>query len=220
MSKDSFNFLTKYLATFSSDDANIMSEAKGEAVRAVMEFVKAPDMFQCSLHEASVWKLGVIRLSSEGMLSFIAYQRKDFTYYNGSLHLEKQRSKHNLGITPAQSPKEQAVSSYKPQVYHVTDQMDQLNQIIIVSRCSDCLFRPNQWVALRSKLSMWRAVLNVRIEILAAVDEEDGVARWQITWLGIHKMRDQNTASMLSIWEVVADHVLLKILETMVSSTM
>ncbi|KAI3938447.1 hypothetical protein MKW98_015346, partial [Papaver atlanticum] len=38
--KDSFNFLTKYLATFSSDDANIMSEAKGGAVRAVMEFVK------------------------------------------------------------------------------------------------------------------------------------------------------------------------------------
>ncbi|RZC78651.1 hypothetical protein C5167_002870 [Papaver somniferum] len=45
------------------------------------------------------------------------------------------------------------------------------------------------------------AVLNVCIEILAAVYEEDGVARWQITWLSIHKMRDQNTASMISIWE-------------------
>ncbi|KAG9441777.1 hypothetical protein H6P81_017631 [Aristolochia fimbriata] len=45
--KDSFNFLTKYLATLSGEDAYTMSEAKEEAVRAIIEFVKAPDMFQC-----------------------------------------------------------------------------------------------------------------------------------------------------------------------------
>ncbi|KAK0575161.1 hypothetical protein LWI29_034805 [Acer saccharum] len=48
-SKDSFKFLTKYLATFSGEDASTMGEAKEEAVRTIIEFVKAPDMFQCDL---------------------------------------------------------------------------------------------------------------------------------------------------------------------------
>ncbi|KAJ9173178.1 hypothetical protein P3X46_016341 [Hevea brasiliensis] len=47
--KDSFKFLTKYLATFSGEDAYAMGEAKEEAVRTIIEFVKAPDMFQCDL---------------------------------------------------------------------------------------------------------------------------------------------------------------------------
>ncbi|KAK4271912.1 hypothetical protein QN277_020535 [Acacia crassicarpa] len=49
MAKDSLKFLTKYLATFSGEDASALSEAKEEAVRAVVEFVKVPDMFQCDL---------------------------------------------------------------------------------------------------------------------------------------------------------------------------
>ncbi|KAE8661358.1 putative SP1L [Hibiscus syriacus] len=44
--KDSFKFLTKYLATFSGEDSYVMSEAKEEAVHAIVEFVKAPDTFQ------------------------------------------------------------------------------------------------------------------------------------------------------------------------------
>ncbi|KAJ4707280.1 Eukaryotic translation initiation factor 3 subunit M [Melia azedarach] len=48
-SKDSFKFLTKYLATFSDEDAHTMGEAKEEAVRTIIEFVKASDMFQCDL---------------------------------------------------------------------------------------------------------------------------------------------------------------------------
>ena len=46
LGKDYFKFLTKYLATFSGEDAYTMSEAKEEAVRTIMEFVRAPDMFQ------------------------------------------------------------------------------------------------------------------------------------------------------------------------------
>lgn len=46
MAKDSLKFLTRYLATFSGEDAHALSEAKEEAVRAVVEFVKAPDIFQ------------------------------------------------------------------------------------------------------------------------------------------------------------------------------
>lgn len=48
-SKDSFKFLTKYLATFSGEDAYTMGEAKEEAVRTIIEFVKAPDMFQVNM---------------------------------------------------------------------------------------------------------------------------------------------------------------------------
>ena len=34
------------MATFSSEDADALSEAKDVAVQAIVEFVKAPDMFQ------------------------------------------------------------------------------------------------------------------------------------------------------------------------------
>ncbi|KAH0933760.1 hypothetical protein HID58_010877 [Brassica napus] len=45
--KESLKFLTKYLATFSNEDA--LDEAKEEAVRAIIEFVKASSIFQCDL---------------------------------------------------------------------------------------------------------------------------------------------------------------------------
>lgn len=48
-SKDSFKFLTKYLATFTGEDAHTLGEAKEEAVHTIIEFVKSPDMFQCDL---------------------------------------------------------------------------------------------------------------------------------------------------------------------------
>lgn len=48
LAKDSLKFLTKYLETFSGEDAQALSEAKEEAVRAVVEFVRAPDIFQVS----------------------------------------------------------------------------------------------------------------------------------------------------------------------------
>lgn len=52
-SKDSFAFLNKYLATFSGsgEDAYTMNDAKEEAVRAIIEFVKSPDIFQVSSFE-------------------------------------------------------------------------------------------------------------------------------------------------------------------------
>ncbi|CAM8933425.1 unnamed protein product [Rhodiola kirilowii] len=47
--KDSFKFLDKYLSTFSGEDISALGVAKGEAVKAIVEFIKAPDMFQCDL---------------------------------------------------------------------------------------------------------------------------------------------------------------------------
>ena len=46
MSKDAFKFLTSYLATFLGDDSHVLSEAKEEAACAIVEFVRAPDIFQ------------------------------------------------------------------------------------------------------------------------------------------------------------------------------
>ncbi|CAA6668268.1 unnamed protein product [Spirodela intermedia] len=46
MGKESLSFLIKYLGTFSTEDAYVLSEAKEEAARAIIEFVKSPDMFQ------------------------------------------------------------------------------------------------------------------------------------------------------------------------------
>ena len=38
--------LGEVLATFAGEDASTLNEAKEEAVRAVIEFVRSPDMFQ------------------------------------------------------------------------------------------------------------------------------------------------------------------------------
>ncbi|RXI09522.1 hypothetical protein DVH24_006199 [Malus domestica] len=46
LGKGVFQFLTKYLATFSGEDVHTLSKAKEEAVRTIVEFVKASDMFQ------------------------------------------------------------------------------------------------------------------------------------------------------------------------------
>lgn len=48
MSKESFAFLSKYLTTFSTEEALAMNEEKEEAARAIIEFVKSPDMLQVS----------------------------------------------------------------------------------------------------------------------------------------------------------------------------
>ncbi|CAJ1977912.1 unnamed protein product [Sphenostylis stenocarpa] len=49
VSKDALKFLTRYLATFSGEDAQVLIEAKEEAAHAIVEFVRAPDIFQCDL---------------------------------------------------------------------------------------------------------------------------------------------------------------------------
>ncbi|KAL0784632.1 uncharacterized protein LOC106432581 isoform X1 [Brassica napus] len=49
LAKESLQFVTRYLATFSNEDAHVLSEAKDEAVRAAIDFIKAPSIFQCDL---------------------------------------------------------------------------------------------------------------------------------------------------------------------------
>ncbi|KAI3953711.1 hypothetical protein MKW98_017535 [Papaver atlanticum] len=216
MSKDSFNFLTKYLATFSSDDANIMSEAKGEAVRAVMEFVKAPDMFQCDLLDmpavaqleqdgnyAWVYQLLKIFLTQR-LKAYIAFQAENDTamtesgiVFEDCMTKMRLLSLADLGSNESgEIPYAMVANTLMIQDDEVEEwivkaiaaklldcKMDQLNQTVIVSRCSDRLFGPNQWVALRSKLSMWRGnIANVITTIQANKLVEDAS---QVTGQGV-----------------------------------
>ena len=48
--KEYLSFLIKYLASFSLEDAYALSEAKAEAAKAIIEFVKTPDLFQVLDH--------------------------------------------------------------------------------------------------------------------------------------------------------------------------
>jgi hypothetical protein len=54
MAKEYFNFLNKYLATFkgSDDESGIIGDAKEEAVAAIIEFVKSPNLFQVFVYSS------------------------------------------------------------------------------------------------------------------------------------------------------------------------
>ncbi|KAH9296227.1 hypothetical protein KI387_039815 [Taxus chinensis] len=65
--KDSYSFLIKCLSTFDGEDAYTLSEAKEESVRAIIEFVKAPDMFQCDLLDMAA----VAQLEKDGKYALV-----------------------------------------------------------------------------------------------------------------------------------------------------
>mmetsp|Transcript_32908 Transcript_32908/g.104763 ORF Transcript_32908/g.104763 Transcript_32908/m.104763 type:complete len:287 (-) Transcript_32908:68-928(-) len=52
-SRSSFDFLLSYLSTFEGAPAGALAAVKEEAVRAVVEFIKSPDNFQCDLLDMS-----------------------------------------------------------------------------------------------------------------------------------------------------------------------
>ncbi|KAG9130076.1 hypothetical protein Leryth_012828 [Lithospermum erythrorhizon] len=182
--KESFRYLTKYLATFSGED-----EAKEEAVRAVIEFVKAPDMFQCDLlgmpavlqlekdaKYALVYQLLKIFLTQrlDAYLDFQAANSSLLTGH-GLVHedcIEKMRlislvdlGLHESGRIPYSVIKEtlriedNEVESWV--VKGITSKLldckiDQMNQVVIVSRCTERVFGHHQWESLRTKLTTWR----------------------------------------------------------------
>ncbi|KAK9116081.1 hypothetical protein Sjap_015028 [Stephania japonica] len=207
-SKDSFNFLTKYLATFSGEDAYVMSEAKEEAVRAIVEFVKAPGMFQCKLLDmpavGQLEKDGKYALAYQ-LLKIFLMQRLDayldFQAANSTLlksyglvHedcITKMRlmSLIDLGsngsgeISYALIKDTLRIADEEVELWVVKAiseklldcKMDQMNQTVIVSRCTERLFGMEQWQALRSKLAAWRGnVASVISTIQANKAAEDG----------------------------------------------
>ncbi|XVF58447.1 hypothetical protein PTKIN_Ptkin07bG0067600 [Pterospermum kingtungense] len=187
--KDSFKFLTKYLATFSGEDSYIMGEAKEEAVRAIIEFVKAPDMFQCDLFGlpavgqlekdakyALVYQLLNIFLTQR-LDAYLEFQAANSTLMKsyGLVHedcITKMRlmslvdlGSNESGQIPYDHIKDTLrINDDEVELWVVKAitakliecKMDQMNQVVIVSRCTERIFGQHQWQSLRSKLATWR----------------------------------------------------------------
>ncbi|XWS44413.1 hypothetical protein CRYUN_Cryun15aG0043300 [Craigia yunnanensis] len=187
--KDSFKFLNKYLATFSGEDSYTMSEAKEEAVHTVIEFVKAPDMFQCDLLDmpavgqlekdakyALVYQLLKIFLTQR-LDAYLEFQAANSTLMKsyGLVHedcITKMRlmslvdlGSNESGQVPYALIKDTLrINDDEVELWVVRAitaklidcKMDQMNQVVIVSRCTERLFGQHQWQSLRSKLATWR----------------------------------------------------------------
>ncbi|KZV46852.1 eukaryotic translation initiation factor 3 subunit M [Dorcoceras hygrometricum] len=211
--KDSFKFLIKYLATFSGEDASTLNEAKEEAVRAIIEFLKAPDMFQSDLHDMPV----VAQLENDPkyslvyqLLKIFVTQRLDayldfhaknptFLTSYGLVHedcVTKMRllslvdlSTNESGRAPYSLIKETLkIEGNEVELWVVKAitaklmdcRIDQMNQVVIVSRYTERDFGHQQWQALRSKLGAWRGhISNVITTIQANKITEDGTQAMQ-----------------------------------------
>ncbi|KAG2710944.1 hypothetical protein I3843_04G049600 [Carya illinoinensis] len=205
--KDSFKFLTKYLATFSGEDANTMSEAKEEAVRAIVEFVRAPDMFQCDLLDMPA--VGLLEKDAKNALIYqllkIFLTRRldaylDFHAANSTL-LKSCGLVHEDCITKmrlmslvdlASDESGQIPYSVIRDTLRINDdevelwvvkaitvklidcKMDQMNQVVLVSRYTERVFGQHQWETIQTKLGTWRAnIANVISTIQANRVVED-----------------------------------------------
>ncbi|XP_010937703.1 uncharacterized protein [Elaeis guineensis] len=215
MVKDSFAFLTKYLATFSGtgDESYAMNEAKEEAVRAVIEFVKSPDIVQCDLLDmpavgqlekdgkhALVYQLLKIFLTQrlDAYLDFHAANSTLLKSY-GLVHedcITKMRLMSLLDLSSNESG--EIPYSVIKDTLRITDEeveywvvkaitsklldckMDQMNQIVVVSRHTERVFGLSQWQSLRSKLGAWRGnIANAISTIKANKISEEGLQAMQ-----------------------------------------
>ncbi|XP_009134654.1 eukaryotic translation initiation factor 3 subunit M [Brassica rapa] len=185
--KESLKFLTKYLATFSNEDT--LDEAKEEAVRAVIEFVKASSIFQCDLLDLPA----VAQLEKDAKYAPVYQLLKIFLTQRLDAYMEFQAANaeclqtHGLvdeecvtkmrllslvdlasdesgkipytSIKDTLQVKEEEVELWivKAITAKLIDcKMDQMNQVVIVSRCSEREFGSKQWQSLRTKLATWR----------------------------------------------------------------
>ncbi|KAL3813478.1 hypothetical protein ACJIZ3_014746 [Penstemon smallii] len=187
--KDSFNFLVKYLATFSGEDASTTTEAKEEAVRAIVEFVKAPDMFQADLLDmpaiaqlekdakyAPVYQLLKIFLTQR-LDAYLEFHSTNATLLesHGLVHEDNVAKMRLISLVDIGSEESgQIPYSLIKETLQIEDneveswvvkaitaklidcRIDQMNQVVIVSRCVDRAFGHHQWQALRTKLANWR----------------------------------------------------------------
>lgn len=208
-SKESFAYLSKYLTTFSTEEALAMNEEKEEAVRAIIEFVKSPDMFQCDLPDMPAIlqlekdeKYGLVYQLLEIFLTSRLNDYLDFHAGNSTLlksyglvHedcITKMRlmslidlSCNESGeipyakVTEALRIKDDEVEYWvvKAIMSKVLDcKMDQMNQVVIVSRRTERVFGLSQWQALRSKLGNWRAnIANAISTIQSSKVADEGV---------------------------------------------
>uniref|UniRef100_A0A1J3I785 Eukaryotic translation initiation factor 3 subunit M n=1 Tax=Noccaea caerulescens TaxID=107243 RepID=A0A1J3I785_NOCCA len=187
--KEYLTFLTKYLATFSSEDAQVLDEAKEEAVRAVIEFVKASSIFQCDLLDLPavsqlekdakylpVYQLLKIFLTqrlnaytefqsaNSGFLETYGLVDEDCVTKMRLLSLVDLASGESGKIPYASIKDTLQVNEEEVELWIVKAitaklidcKMDQMNQVVIVSRCSEREFGSKQWQSLGTKLAAWR----------------------------------------------------------------
>lgn len=206
--KESFQFLTKYLATFSGEESHTVDESKEEAARAIVEFVKAPDMFQCDLLDmpavAQLEKDSKYALLYQLLKIFLTQKLDsylDFHAANSAL-LKSYGLNHEDCMTKmrlmslvdlASSESGQIPYSLIRETLQIDDseveswvvkaitvklidcKIDQMNEIVIVSRCTERVFGSHQWVMLRERLATWRAnITNLINTIQANKSAEDG----------------------------------------------
>ncbi|XP_010551801.1 PREDICTED: eukaryotic translation initiation factor 3 subunit M-like [Tarenaya hassleriana] len=208
MAKESFTSLTKYLATFSKDDSQVLAEAKEEAVRAVVEFVKAPGIFQCDLLDmpavaqlekdakyAPVFQLLKIFLTqrldaylefqnaNSGFLQTYGLVDEDCVAKMRLMSLVDLASDESGRIPYALIKDTLQINSDEVELWVVKAitaklidcKMDQMNEVILVSRCTERIFGQKQWQSLRTKLATWRDNIgNVISTIQANKITEDG----------------------------------------------
>ncbi|XP_010492404.1 PREDICTED: eukaryotic translation initiation factor 3 subunit M [Camelina sativa] len=189
LAEESLQFVTKYLATFSNEDAQVMSEAKEEAVRAIIEFFKAPSIFQCDLldmpavvqlekdpNNALVYHLLKIFLTqrldaymefqnaNSGFLQTYGLVEEDCVAKMRLLSLVDLASDESGKISYASIKNTLQVNEEEVELWVVKAitaklvdcKMDQMNQVVIVSRCAERDFGQKQWQSLRTKLAAWR----------------------------------------------------------------
>ncbi|KVH48448.1 eukaryotic translation initiation factor 3 subunit M-like [Cynara cardunculus var. scolymus] len=206
--KENIKFLTKYLATFSGEDAHTMEEAKEEAAYTIIEFVKAPDMFQCDLLEmpavaqlekdakyALVYQLLKIFLTQrlDQYLGFHTSNSELLKSY-GLVHEDCIAKMRLISMVDLASDESGQIpyplikdtlqiedDEVEPWVVKAISaklidcKIDQMNQVIKVSRYTERVFGPPQWQALRSKLATWRGnIANVITTIQANKATEEG----------------------------------------------
>ncbi|CAK9197803.1 unnamed protein product [Sphagnum jensenii] len=199
-SKESYSFLVKYLATFAGEDAVTLSEAKEEAVRAVIEFVKSPDMFQCDLLDmpalqqlskdskyAPVYRLLDIFLTRhlDAYLEFHNANAALLKNY-GLVHEECITKMRLMSLTGLASKGSGEITyAVVREALKITDdeveywivraiglklleaKMDQLRQVVIISRCIERVFGLAQWRDLLGKLTIWKDNVNNVSRIIA-----------------------------------------------------
>ncbi|KAG6530628.1 hypothetical protein ZIOFF_012869 [Zingiber officinale] len=152
MAKDSFAFLTRYLATFSGsgEDASSMNEAKEEAVQAVVDFVRSPDIVQCDLLDlpavAQLEKDAKYSLVYQLLKIFVA-QRLD-TYID--FHATNATLLKNYGLVHEDC-------------------------ITKMSRHTARVFGLSEWQNIHSKLSFWKRNIANVISTLQANKISEGV---------------------------------------------
>ncbi|XP_042460027.1 eukaryotic translation initiation factor 3 subunit M-like [Zingiber officinale] len=210
MAKDSFAFLTRYLATFSGsgEDASSMNEAKEEAVQAVVDFVRSPDIVQCDLLDlpavAQLEKDAKYSLVYQLLKIFVA-QRLD-TYIDfhatnatllknyGLVHedcITKMRLMSLLDLSSNESGEipyslirdtlqitDDEVEYWVVKAIaskHLSCKMDQMNQVVIVSRHTARVFGLSEWQNIHSKLSFWKRNIANVISTLQANKISEGV---------------------------------------------